>query len=173
MDIDLLSIQPTTISRDLKGKYLLLYGAPKVGKTTFACQLPKNLLIACERGYNALSGVKAVDVVKWTDFKKVIKQLAKDEVKQMYDSVSIDTVGILWDLCEQYICMQNNVENLTEIAWGKGYSLCKKEFESALRTITMLGYGLALIAHVETKIEKNSSGEDVEIIGPALMFRAA
>ena len=27
--IDILSIEPTVISRDLKGKYLLLYGKPK------------------------------------------------------------------------------------------------------------------------------------------------
>ena len=29
MAIDILNIQPTTISRDLKGKYLCLYGQPK------------------------------------------------------------------------------------------------------------------------------------------------
>ena len=29
MAIDLLNIQPTTISRDLRGKYVLLYGKPK------------------------------------------------------------------------------------------------------------------------------------------------
>ena len=27
--IDILSIEPTVISRDLKGKYLLLYGKPR------------------------------------------------------------------------------------------------------------------------------------------------
>lgn len=29
MAIDILSIEPTVISRDLKGKYLLIYGKPK------------------------------------------------------------------------------------------------------------------------------------------------
>lgn len=29
MAIDILSIQPSVISRDLKGKYVLIYGAPK------------------------------------------------------------------------------------------------------------------------------------------------
>lgn len=29
MAIDILNLQPTTISRDLKGKYVLVYGAPK------------------------------------------------------------------------------------------------------------------------------------------------
>ena len=54
--IDILSIEPTVISRDLKGKYLLLYGKPKTGKTTMASRFPKNLLIAFEKGYNAIDG---------------------------------------------------------------------------------------------------------------------
>lgn len=28
-NVDLLSLEPTTISRDLRGKYVLLYGAPE------------------------------------------------------------------------------------------------------------------------------------------------
>lgn len=28
-DIDIFNLEPSKISRDLKGKYLLLYGAPK------------------------------------------------------------------------------------------------------------------------------------------------
>lgn len=32
MALDILSIKPSVISRDLKGKYVLLYGKPKSGK---------------------------------------------------------------------------------------------------------------------------------------------
>ena len=46
MAIDLLNLQPTVISRDLKGKYILIYGKPKTGKTTLASKFPKNLLLA-------------------------------------------------------------------------------------------------------------------------------
>lgn len=35
--IDILNLQPTTISRDLRGKFVLIYGQPKSGKTTLAC----------------------------------------------------------------------------------------------------------------------------------------
>lgn len=31
MAIDILNIQPSVISRDLRGKYVLLYGKPKSG----------------------------------------------------------------------------------------------------------------------------------------------
>ena len=54
MAIDLLNLQPTTISRDLKGKYICLFGKPKVGKTTFAVQAPRNLLVAFEKGYKLI-----------------------------------------------------------------------------------------------------------------------
>jgi RecA-family ATPase len=36
MAIDLLNLQPQKISKDLKGKTVLLYGNAKVGKTTLA-----------------------------------------------------------------------------------------------------------------------------------------
>src|SRR5699024_7111176 len=117
-------------------------GAPKVGKTTFASQAPKNLLLAFEKGYNAISGIKAQDINKWADFKMVLKQLERPEAQEMYDTVTIDTIGICWEMCEDYICAQNMVKTIGDISWGRGYSLCKKEFESCLRKITMLGYGL-------------------------------
>ena len=47
-----------------------------------------------------------------------------------------------------------------------GYSAAKKEYESALRKITMLGYGLVLIAHSASRTEKTAEGSEVEIIYP-------
>ena len=37
MALDIFNIQPTTISRDLKGKFVCIYSLPKVGKTSLAC----------------------------------------------------------------------------------------------------------------------------------------
>lgn len=65
--IDILNIQPTVISRDLKGKYILLYGLPKTGKTSMAAHFPNNLLVAFEKGYNAIDGISAVDINRWAE----------------------------------------------------------------------------------------------------------
>ena len=172
MAIDILNIQPSVISRDLKGKFVCIYSLPKVGKTSMACQFPKNLLLGFEHGWNAIGGVKAIDVTKWADFKLILRQLEKPEAKTMYDTITIDTIGIAWDACEQYICAQNGVQKISDIAWGGGYSACKKEFESCLRKITQLGYGLVIIAHVERRIEKRADDSEVEILGPAIPKRA-
>lgn len=173
MAIDILNIQPTKISRDLRGKYICLYGPPKVGKTTFACHAPKNLLLAFEKGYNAISGVRAVDINKWSDLKMVLKQLEKKEAQEQYNTVTIDTVGIMWQLCEDYICVANNVSSISDISWGKGYSLCKREFENALRKITKLGYGLIIIAHSEKRVEKIDDENSIEIFSPNIPKRAS
>lgn len=59
MAIDLLNLQPHKVSRDLSGYITFIYGPPKVGKTTFGTRAPGHLLLAFERGYNALPGVMA------------------------------------------------------------------------------------------------------------------
>lgn len=172
MAIDILNIQPSVVSRDLKGKYVAIYGKEKVGKTSFAASFPKNLILAFEVGTNALSGIRAQKIEKWADFKMVLRQLEKPEAKAMYDTVTIDTVSIAWDLCEAYVCAQNGVQKISDIAWGAGYTACKKEYESCLRKITMLGYGIVLISHQASRIEKTDDGSEIEILSPDIPKRA-
>lgn len=170
MAIDILNLQPTTISRDLKGKYVLIYGAPKVGKTSFAAKFKKNLLCAFEMGYNAIDGIYAQPIQKWSDFKLLLRQLEQPAAREKFDTVTIDTASIAYDLCEQFVCAQNGVQKITEIPWGQGYAQVKIEFESCLRKITMLGYGLILIAHQEIRKE-TIDGNDIEFYSPALNKR--
>lgn len=172
MAIDILSLKPTTISRDLKGKFVCIYSLPKVGKTSMACQFPKNLLLGFEHGWNAIAGAKAVDITKWADYKQVLRQLEQPAAREMYDTITIDTVGLAWQMCEDFVCAQNGVQKISDIPWGGGYTACKKEFENCLRKITQLGYGLVVIAHVERRIEKRADDSEVEILGPAIPKRA-
>lgn len=170
MAIDILNIKPTVISKDLKGKYVLVYSQPKVGKTSLACQFPKNLLLAFEKGYNAISGAMVQDVNKWSEAKAVLRQLEKPEAQAMYDTITIDTVSIAWDLCEKFICAQNGVQKIGDIPWGAGYKALTEEFEAFLRKITMLGYGLVLITHVDIRKETINDSE-IEYYSPSLNKR--
>ena len=171
MAIDILNLKPSVISKDLKGKYVLVYSQPKVGKTSFAASFPRNLLLAFEKGYNAIGGVLAADINKWSDAKLVLRQLEKPEARAMYDTVTIDTVSIAWDLCEQFVCAQAGVQKINEIPWGQGYTQLTQEFESFLRKITMLGYGLVLITHVDARREKAADDSEIEYFAPSLNKR--
>ena len=103
MGINLLNIEPHKVSKDLSGYITYIYGAPKTGKTTLAVQMPKTLLLAFERGYNALPGVIAQDVTSWGDMKQVMRELKKPEVKANFDAVVVDTIDIASDFCQIYL----------------------------------------------------------------------
>jgi hypothetical protein len=169
--IDLLSIQPNAISRNLKGYIVQVYGAPKVGKTTLATKFPKSLLIATEKGYNALAGVKAVDAPSWITIKQIVQELAKDEVKQMYETIVLDTADLAYEFAEDFVCSQEGVTSINKIPFGAGYSKVEKEFDKTLRKIVQLGYGLVLISHAEEKSEKDEQGDEYTMIQPTLSKR--
>jgi hypothetical protein len=152
MAINLSTLQPTKISRDLKGKFMLVYGEPKSGKTSLATCFPKSLLVAFEKGYNALPNIMAIDAPTWVAMKEILRELKKPDIQNRFDTIIIDTASIAWDRCSEYICQQNQVSDLTEIAWGKGTKACSREFEKVFREITLLGYGLVFLAHAEEKV---------------------
>ena len=134
-----------------------------------ASRFPKNLLIAFEKGYNAIDGIKAIN--KWSEFRQVLRQLEKPEAQAMYDTITIDTTTIAYEMCEQFVCSQNGVQSIRDIPWGQGWTLAKKEFESCLRKITMLGYGLVLISHIEMRKEKTADDSEIEILAPSMPKR--
>lgn len=141
----------------------------KIGKTTFcATELPKPLICSFERGCAAIPGAMSIDITKWTEFKKVCKQLESQAAHEKYETVVIDTADVACQLCEEFICQQNGVRSISELPFGKGYSEYGKELSNTLRKLTMLGYGVAFIAHQEIKVNKNDKGEDYETIQPVL-----
>ena len=160
MAIDILAIQPQVISRDLRSKYLLLAGAPKIGKTEFCTMAPDALVLAFEIGTNARPGAMIQKIDTWSTFKLVLRQLEKPEAKAKFSTICVDTVAIAYDLCEQFICAQNGVQKIGDIPYGGGYAALSKEFDNALRKITMMGYCLIMTCHL-----KESSDENGEIIG--------
>ena len=175
MGIDLLAIQPHQVSRDLRGYSVFFYGEPKSGKTTISTKFPKHLLLAFEKGYNAIPGAMAQPINKWSEFKKVLKDLQKPEVKQRFETIIIDTADIAYDYCEKYICDNAKrpdggygVDSIGDIAFGKGYTMAGKEFDSCLRSIVQMDYGLVLISHAADKTFKNEQGQEYNQIVPTL-----
>jgi hypothetical protein len=171
--IDIFNIEPSVISKDLKGKYIAIYGREKVGKTTFGARLPRALFCNFEVGTNFVSGVRAQKISKWSDFKLVLKQLEQPRAHDIYDTVVIDTVGQAYTLCEEFTCAQAGVQKLGDVPYGAAYASCKKEFESALRKITMLGFGICCICHSEVKKESGPDETIIETVAPAMPSRAA
>ena len=139
-----------------------------MGKTTTATKFPNHLLLAFEKGYNAIPGAMAQPLNSWGEFRKVLRQLKEDEVKEKFETIIIDTADIAYDYCENYICSNNGVDSIGDIGFGKGYTMVAKEFDECLRKIVQLNYGLVLISHAVDKTFTDEAGREYNQIVPTL-----
>ena len=173
MAINLLNLQPHKVSRDLSGYITFIYGPAKCGKTTFGSKMPGALLLAFERGYNALPGVIAQDITSWSEMKQVVRELKKPEVQEIYKSVIVDTADIAADCCQKYICNQLGIENIGDGGWStNGWAKYKKEFEDVFRTLTQLGYAVVFISHDKEKTIKPQNSNEYQQIGSSMQSSA-
>ena len=173
MAINLLTIQPHKVSRDLSGYITFLYGPPKCGKTTFGSRMPGHLILAFERGYNALPGAMIQDVTTWGEMKQIVRELKKPEVKAVYQSIIIDTADLAADACQKYICNQLGIDNIGDGGWTtNGWAKYKKEFEDVFRSLTQMGYAVVFLSHVKEKTIKSESGNEYTQIGSSMQSSA-
>ena len=168
MALDLLKIEPHKVKSGVQGKMFLFYGGPKTGKTVTASQFDKPLLLAFEPGYNLIEGINAVMVTSWVDVKNYIKQLKNEEVREKYNTIIIDTVDLMWGLCEKFIKTQKDIEDLTDLGFGKGYRAVRDEFQEAINGLGQMGYTLVFISHAEKKDYVDSLGVSHSGITPSL-----
>lgn len=130
--------------------------------------MPNTLLLGFEKGYSAIPSIIAQDITTWSEFKQVLKQLAKPEVKETFKSVVIDTVDLATQFCEKYVCAQQGVDSIGDIAYGKGFKMVQKELEESFRAIVQMGYALFFISHSQDKTFTRDDGSQYNQIVPTV-----
>lgn len=127
------------------------------------------LLLAFEQGYNALPGVIAQDITSWGEMKQTFRELKKPEVQENFKAVIVDTIDVAADKCKKYICSQNNIEDLGDLGYGKGWTKFKEEFNDVFRGLTQLGYAVFFIGHhKEVTLTDQTTGTERMVIRPSL-----
>lgn len=168
MDINLKELKPQRISRNLKGKYMMFYGLPGIGKTSLAAQFPKALICGFEMGTNGLDDIYVQQILSWSDWKKVCTQLKQPEVKEKFDTIVIDTADSAWEMCVKSVCASHGVDKLGDIGWGEGWSEAKRKYAQSFKDIAELGYGIVFISHSSEKTMKDENKEEYIQINVAL-----
>lgn len=191
MALDITNLEETTITTGLEGKILAWYGTNNVGKSHVASKLfpGKTLWLATEKGYNAISGMRKVDVESWNDFRQVVSQLTvknekkREKVRAMYQCVVVDVADRLPNLATAYIISTYNTQNaeksdftpiteLSGVPYGGGYAMLNKEMDSQINKLALSGYCVILIFHDEIRKVKDGR-EEYEYIVPKNTFNKA
>ena len=112
-------------------KTMLLYGAPKVGKTTALSQLDDCLIIDTEGGANMIEGY--IETVN--SRAELIDLLKSAQEGHEYKYVAIDTIDKIASWAEQTVCEEENVSAVQDLAFGKGFGMVR---EKVLNTVQFL-----------------------------------
>jgi hypothetical protein len=136
---------------------ILLYGEPKIGKSEACARIENALFIQTEAGLKNLEVYTTGLLTTWEDFKKVGLELVTKE--HSYETVIIDTIDGLYQLCAKYICKQNGWKHESEPDFGKAYALIKLELMRTLHVLSSQPFGLVLVGHAKTKELKTKVGK--------------
>ena len=129
---------------------MLLYGPPKVGKTTIANSFPDVLFVAAEEGLKWQSAYK-VGIGCWEDFMELRKKLVTE--KHRFKTIAIDTASALFKLCEDYVCRKHGIDHPSDEEWGKGWGFLRDSFHKEMVPLTKpdtrgrIRFGVLFTAH--------------------------
>ena len=112
-------------------KTMLLYGAPKVGKTTALSQLKDCLIIDTEGGANMIEGY----IESVSNRAELIELLKQAKEGHEYKYVAIDTIDKVATWAEKAVCEEENVSSVQDLAFGKGFGMVR---EKVLNTVHFL-----------------------------------
>lgn len=159
---------PTKPSMELTSKTILIYGPPKIGKSTIASQFPGALFLECEPGLNELEVFK-MPTYSWEAFKGACRLIAQG--KHDFTTIVVDTIDNCFRFCTEEVNELNEVAYEGDLPHGKGWALVKNEWHRVLTKLASLPYGLILISHAQDKRIETRTGEYIKT-QPSLPDRA-
>jgi hypothetical protein len=134
----------------------VLYGKPKVGKTTFAAEAKNAVLVGFERGANFINGCPKIEVDNLDDLRNLSNFLMKeseievDGEKQKIETIIFDSATSLQEIFAKDICKVGGKESIDDFGYGRGYQLLREQFEKIVqlaRNFNAKGKNFILIAH--------------------------
>lgn len=154
-----------TAAKVTSPKNLIIFGLPKVGKTTELSKLDNNLILDFEEGSDFVDAmsVKIDSLRKLKEVGEAIKAAGKP-----YKYISVDTVTALEDMCIEYATylyrqtpmgksfVGNNVLHLPS---GGGYMYLREAVAEMLAYIETLAPRTIIVGHVKDKLIETKGEE--------------
>ena len=180
-----LPTEPVPPEEDLESYTLALYGAPKIGKTSFVAEFNDPFFLMFEPGGKGLT-IKRVQINGWAETKDnravLVKgvlycsmEYAVDLIIQTDDikTVVIDTADLAYESCTQSVVSKAGEDSINEgsLGYGKGVDKVDAEFKKQVLRLTSTGRGVVFISHATEKEFQEVTGATYQKILPSMKDR--
>ena len=138
-------------------KYLIIFGLPKVGKTTILSTLENNLILDMENGTTYVDALK-VKINSLKDLNEVCKAIK--EANYPYKYITIDTITAVEEMAKPlaltlyqkspiYSDKYADVTDVTNLPSGQGYSWLRTAVEMIIDKIAACAPNIIICGHVK------------------------
>ena len=125
---------------------LLMYGPPKIGKTTMLSSLDKCLIIDTESGSNMIE----VHILHANNRKELIEILKQAREGHEFKYIAIDTIDKVVQWAEEAVCQENSVQALADLPFGKGWGLARDKVMNTIHAFKDVCDHLIIVGHRKT-----------------------
>jgi len=125
---------------------LLMYGPPKIGKTTMLSSLDNCLIIDTESGSNMIEG----HILNANNRKELIDILKQAREGHEFKYIAIDTIDKVVQWAEAAVCEENSVQALADLPFGKGWGLARDKVMNTIHAFKDVCDHLIIVGHRKT-----------------------
>jgi len=134
-------------------KILLLYGAPKVGKTTMLSQLNDCLVIDTESGSHMLEGY-----FHGVNSKEELLEFYRDAKDgHEYKIFALDTIDKLVEWTAKDVCKETGVDDIADLPYGKGFGMVRERVMNNIKKLQSLCPKTIIVGHRKTAAAVDNS----------------
>jgi hypothetical protein len=148
----------------------LIYGPPKIGKSTLASQFPGALFLATEEGLDWIPSY-SISIIDWdstemhvgddgrvvSSFIGVCAYLNNEKPKNIpgtnvpLKTIVIDVVDLAYEMCFQHVCEISGMAYPTDLEYGRGWKLVRNEWQRVVTRMSKWPQSLLFISHSKTE----------------------
>lgn len=148
-------LSKATSGIEKKPPFILLYGTPKIGKTTFASKAPSPIILDIEQGSHLINMGGRLTPTSYDEVIKILTELASSE--HLYKAIILDSLDHLEPLVWSEVCKRSGKASIEDVGGGfqKGYVEALREWGQIISLLKECrdkkGMMIICIAHVHTK----------------------
>lgn len=157
-------------------KYLILFGLPKVGKTTILSTLENNLILDMENGSTYVDALK-IKINSLKELKETVKAIK--EAGKPYKYITIDTITAVEEMAKplavnlyqnspMFSSKYADVKDITQLPNGSGWSFLRQGVEMLVDLVASAADNLIICGHVkDTALAEGAEGsvKDLDLGG--------
>ena len=164
-------LENITTKKQPEAYKVLIYGPPKIGKSTFAANIPNHVFMNLEGRLGRIPEANAGPrIEKYEDAKKLVQELIVESHK--FGTLVIDSADYLEDMMSSEIARRAQKDSIEAVPYGQGYGNLVEEWRAFLNAMEILrlqkGMNIVFLCHAMVKTNSPATGGTYDYYAPKL-----